>query len=174
MELHRFVCMSRCNHTTNHHTDDKDVDPCDVFTASALPCPANIAVGHTGVVDYMSVGSLLQAAGMNSLDEPAGIVGAGTSARESGILVLVTLTYSNYYLSSGTGSAALPGTGEETAGLACVAMTAGVRAMQGLFRCDVPRQWKCTLSEFDVVHMYVFSAHSRRMELQGYSVCLRN
>ena len=86
------------------------IDPCAFYARqnAARPCPRNLAaaasasayisVGVRGVPDIVAVGSLLEAAGIRSLDEPS--AGApGDTHRYAGLTLLVTVAYDNYFAS---------------------------------------------------------------------------
>jgi hypothetical protein len=65
------------------------IDPCDAYKGFAGGCDRSVInVGVAGYEDIVSVRTLLQAAGINSLDDPAGIPGDSTTTyRESGLVL---------------------------------------------------------------------------------------
>lgn len=83
------------------------LDVCAPYAGMAAGCPAVVAVGVPGKPDTIPVASLLAAAGIASLDAPSGF--DGKTYRQSGLSLIVGLTYSNYRLASA--EAAVPGTG---------------------------------------------------------------
>lgn len=78
------------------------VDPCSFYVSRGFVCPPDIAVGQPGRTDTIAVGTLLQAAGIYSLDEAAGEAShpgplLQETLRNAGFTILVTVLYSNYY-----------------------------------------------------------------------------
>lgn len=79
--------------------DGKDVTPCDAYAGTASGCPSFIAAGAVGKPDIVSMRTLLQAAGIESLDTEAGSVASlrGNTSRSEGKVLLVSISYSNYF-----------------------------------------------------------------------------
>ena len=81
------------------------IDPCDEYAGFPSGCPTaatagfDIAVGRQGLPDIVSVGALLRAAGIGSLDSVAGLAGAdaGESRREAGLVLNLDIQYTNFY-----------------------------------------------------------------------------
>jgi len=76
------------------------VDPCLGYTAFGLPCPNFISVGAPNKDDIIPLNTLLQAAGVPSLDIVSGSDDVGSSKREQGIILILDLSYSNFCLGS--------------------------------------------------------------------------
>ena len=75
------------------------MDPCDAYRRRNLKCPNFIQIGEAGENDIFPIASLLEAAGVDSLDVPAGNLGEiqNETFRYSGLVILVELDYDNYY-----------------------------------------------------------------------------
>ena len=86
------------------------VDACDAYRGFPRGCDREmINVGVEGYEDMVSMRTLLKAAGIYSLDDPAGLPGdATTSYREAGLVLNLEISYTNYYL---TGRGVEVGTG---------------------------------------------------------------
>ncbi|KAH3758030.1 P2X receptor [Pelomyxa schiedti] len=54
-------------------------------------------IGQTGLWDTLEVQTVLKACGYNSLDDHSPVLGSGDSMRDSGIVIYLTITYSNKY-----------------------------------------------------------------------------
>lgn len=79
--------------------DGRDITPCDAYTGSPSGCPSFIAAGAGGKPDIVSMRTLLQAAGIDSLDTEAGTVASlrGNTSRSEGKVLLVSISYTNYF-----------------------------------------------------------------------------
>ena len=88
------------------------IDPCDAYTRRGRVCPSYIAVGRDGLPDIFAVQSLLDAVGINSLDEVGGARGgqANETLRYAGLVILLSISYSNFYLPATFGGSTLLGT----------------------------------------------------------------
>ena len=86
------------------------VDACDAYRGFPGGCDRGVInVGVAGYEDIVSMRTLLQAAGIGSLDDPAGLPGdATTTYREAGLVLNLEISYTNYYL---TGRGVEVGTG---------------------------------------------------------------
>jgi hypothetical protein len=93
------------------------LDPCAEYAGFPSGCPTqatagfDIALGRPGFSDIVAIGTLLRAAGIESLDSPAGLSGADASEsyREAGLVLNLDISYTNFFLdasgrSTGTGS----------------------------------------------------------------------
>lgn len=80
-------------------TNGNQVDPCQPYKRRGKTCPDYIRVGRQEEYDIMPMVSLLEAAGIDSLDAAAGDVGViqTETLRVSGIVLLVEVTYDNYF-----------------------------------------------------------------------------
>lgn len=89
------------------------IDPCASYTSRGRPCPSFITVGVDGKTDIVSVQTLLDAVGISSLDLIGGSIGgvANNTLRDSGLVLLLSISYSNYYLPATFGGGTLLGTG---------------------------------------------------------------
>lgn len=78
---------------------------CASYSAHRLPCPEPVAASlSAGNPDTFAVITLLQAAGIDDLDDPAGGRRGGRpgqTLRSSGFVLLVNIDYSNSFLSTG-------------------------------------------------------------------------
>ena len=72
-----------------------DVDPCRPYAAGK--CPRVVAVGVPGQPDIVSIATLLEAAGVPTLDVPSGARNSTNSIREGGLVLLLEVTYSNFF-----------------------------------------------------------------------------
>lgn len=88
-------------------TNDEALDPCvgcDIprFRDAGVGCPSFIGVGDRtkAVNDIVSMRTLLNAAGIESLDEEAGKSPSlvNSTKRYAGVVLMVTILYSNHYL----------------------------------------------------------------------------
>lgn len=71
------------------------LEPCDDYSARGYACDAGVKVGRVGAgPDILPMATLLRAAGIRSLDDP--LAGFDESMRSSGVLLLLTIEYSNY------------------------------------------------------------------------------
>ena len=94
------------------------LDPCDDYAGFPLGCPTaattgfDVAIGRPGLTDIVPIATLLRAAGIGSLDEPAGLSApdAGESRREAGLVLTLDIAYSNYFAGGALGGGAV-GTG---------------------------------------------------------------
>lgn len=85
--------------------DGVAVDACRPYNGFPAGCPVNISVGDAGKPDIVSIATILEAAGVNTLDNVSLAPGSGNSVREGGVVILLEVTYSNFYYGlSGTGS----------------------------------------------------------------------
>ena len=81
------------------------VNPCRPYAAFPGGCPDFIAVGNAGKPDIVSFATILEAAGVTTLDVPSTELGSKNSVREGGLVILLEITYSNYFHGvGGTGS----------------------------------------------------------------------
>ena len=94
-------------------TSGRAVDPCAPYARNGFACPSFITVGAAGQEDIFSIWTLLDAAGVGSLDDDGGDGGgrANETMRSSGIVMLLQISYTNYFLTTVIGGATLPGTG---------------------------------------------------------------
>lgn len=80
------------------------VDLCASYTSLSLPCPSSVGLtarSSDGLNDVIPLGSLLTAAGISYLDHLGGGSQGGVDGvpkRMSGIVLLVTIDYTNYFL----------------------------------------------------------------------------
>jgi hypothetical protein len=74
------------------------VDACDAYKGFAGGCDRRmINVGVAGFEDIVSVRTLLAAAGISSLDDPAGLPGDSTTTyREAGLVLNLEISYTNF------------------------------------------------------------------------------
>jgi hypothetical protein len=88
------------------------VDPCDAYTQRGMACPSFIRVGVENQQDILALQSLLDAVGIRSLDEVGGERGGlgNETLRYSGLVLLLSISYSNYYLPATFGGSTLLGT----------------------------------------------------------------
>lgn len=88
------------------------IDPCSAYTQRGMACPPNITIGVEGKQDIFALQSLLDAVGIASLDEVGGGRGGlgDETLRYSGLVLLLSISYSNYYLPATFGGSALLGT----------------------------------------------------------------
>jgi hypothetical protein len=86
-------------------SDARVVDPCQSYAAYTAGCPAFITVGNRsrGDNDIVSLRTLLRAGGVQTLDQAAGQTPtfAVQTARYAGVVMVLTLSYTNYYLPGG-------------------------------------------------------------------------
>lgn len=78
----------------------KYVDPCDVYYRLGKVCPSFISVGNPGVKDIVAVQTILEAAGIDSLDQAWGTKTNGVyteTARYAGAIIVLSITYNNYH-----------------------------------------------------------------------------
>lgn len=74
------------------------IDPCAVYTRQQLVCPSYIRVGDEGVKDILALQTLLEAAGVNSIDEiTSALPNLNSSRRYDGLVLAVDIYYTNYY-----------------------------------------------------------------------------
>jgi len=78
--------------------DGNPVDTCLPYLRRNLPCPAYIGFDNPEGLDILAVESLLDAAGISSLDTAAGDTPElmGRSLRDSGVVFIMELQYTNY------------------------------------------------------------------------------
>jgi len=83
--------------------DGSFIDPCAAYSDFPAGCPSYIAVGSMGVSDIVSLRTLLRAGGVPTLDQAAGQTPtfAVQTARYAGVVMVLTLSYTNYYLPGG-------------------------------------------------------------------------
>jgi hypothetical protein len=83
--------------------DGAFIDPCAAYADYPAGCPSYIAVGDMGVSDVVSLRTLLRAGGVQTLDQAAGQTPtfAVQTARYAGVVMVLTLSYTNYYLPGG-------------------------------------------------------------------------
>ena len=84
--------------------DGHEVDPCAVYAGNPAGCPAIIQSGVTSGSPYVfSLQSLLDAAGVESLDQAAAASGtlASQTYRYAGLILVVDIQYTNFYLAGG-------------------------------------------------------------------------
>lgn len=88
------------------------IDPCAAYASRGRACPSFIKVGVDGFPDIIALQSLLDAVGVNSLDEIGGQRGgvANETLRFSGVIILLSISYSNFYLPATFGGSTLLGT----------------------------------------------------------------
>ena len=60
------------------------------------PCPPYIHERFTSVNDIVPIATLLRAAGISSLDEPSGPANPDESQRYAGVVLVLSIAYSNY------------------------------------------------------------------------------
>ena len=71
------------------------LDPCADYSARGFACDTGVKVGRVGLgPDILPMATVLRAAGISSLDDP--LPGLEESMRSSGVLLLLTIEYSNY------------------------------------------------------------------------------
>lgn len=94
-------------------TKSKPFNPCSAY--SMYPdCPEYVAVGVSGLPDIVSIRTLLEAAGVSSLDALSGSDDADiqtTSMREAGVVLVLDIAYSNFYLGGSSSSSVALGSG---------------------------------------------------------------
>ena len=80
--------------------EGQTIHACDAYTRRGMACPPFISIGQPGRHDIFSIQSLLDAVGIASLDEVGGgIAGLDDGTlRYGGFVVLLSITYSNYFL----------------------------------------------------------------------------
>lgn len=84
------------------------VDLCAPYTSVSLPCPQDVGLSSNttdGVRDLIPLGALLNAAGISYLDALGGGAEGGIAGRPkrlTGIVLLVTIDYTNYFLNKST------------------------------------------------------------------------
>ena len=88
----------------------KVIDACASYSIYGPDaCPDFIAVGVSGYPDILSIRTLMQAAGVTTLDLPSGTddddAEQFTSSREAGIVLVLDISYSNFYLGGGSSAA---------------------------------------------------------------------
>jgi hypothetical protein len=88
---------------------DRNSDPIDACAAYSMypSCPSFIAIGQQGDPDIISIRTLLDAAGIPSLDTLSGSDDADvqtTSRREAGVVIVLDISYSNFYLGAQSSS----------------------------------------------------------------------
>ena len=93
-------------------TQGRTIDPCDAYTSRGRVCPDFVAVGRAGSPDIFPLQSLLDAVGLRSLDEVGGERGgrSNETLRFSGLILLLSISYSNYFLPATFGGSTLLGT----------------------------------------------------------------
>lgn len=81
------------------------LNACDDYTQQGWPCPAVISVGAVGgSADIVPLRTLLRAAGIASLDAQAG--GLNESFRYGGLVLVLSVEYSNFWLDTSSFSEA--------------------------------------------------------------------
>jgi hypothetical protein len=85
----------------------RPIDPCALYNRYEIPCPTlastngsyAIAFGTDGLPDIVALGTLLEAAGVLSLDTVSGTAAKFNSEtfRYNGIMLIVTINYNNYF-----------------------------------------------------------------------------
>jgi len=100
------------------------VDPCEAYRQPrfrGMPCPSFIGVGNrsTGFNDIIAIRTLLNAAGIETLDEMAGRTPALAveTRRHAGVVLVLNIVYTNFLLAgqgvpAGTGRMVREGRGE--------------------------------------------------------------
>lgn len=75
------------------------MDPCKPYNKVHRICPPFVNLGASGQRDIIPIATLLEAAGVNSLDEVAGTTEdlATETKRFAGVILLVRIDYDNYY-----------------------------------------------------------------------------
>ena len=93
-------------------SNGNQLDPCLAYYQKGYSCPSYVKIGQIGAADIFPLQSLLTAAGISNLDSGGGDGGglANETIRLSGIVILVQLSYTNYFLSSYVGGSLLLGT----------------------------------------------------------------
>ena len=83
---------------------DDYADPCAPYVAYRAGCPSFVAVGVSGLRDIVPLKSLLNAAGISSLDQVAGTdpTLSNETLRYSGLVLLVEIFYSNQFVDTGS------------------------------------------------------------------------
>lgn len=96
------------------------IDPCDAYTRRGMACPSFIAVGVQDKEDIFALQSLLDAVGIASLDEAGGERGGlgNETLRYSGLVLLLSISYSNFFLPATFGGSTLLGTNSFNGSLA--------------------------------------------------------
>lgn len=92
--------------------NDEPVDPCDVYDSFPAGCPSFINIGDRDrtSTDIVALKTLLNAAGVETLDQVTGTTGffPNETKRYSGAVLVLQFKYSNYALAAN----GLPGTGK--------------------------------------------------------------
>ena len=88
------------------------IDPCAAYAARNFTCPSFVNVGSINAVDVLPLETLLSAAGVHNLDMGGGSGGGlpDESLRFSGIILLVQIEYTNFFLSDSSWPGDAPGT----------------------------------------------------------------
>lgn len=76
-----------------------EVDPCKPYERIGKKCPEYIRVGVPNTYDIVPVATLLEAAGIDSLDSAGGDLGKiqTETHRYAGIVLLLEVNYDNYF-----------------------------------------------------------------------------
>ncbi|RYG51582.1 hypothetical protein EON66_10600, partial [archaeon] len=79
------------------------LDPCDAYSNFEAGCPSYITEGGDGKATILSLRSLLHAAGVRTLDAPAGSIPPldSETLRYAGLVMVIEVQYTNYYTASG-------------------------------------------------------------------------
>lgn len=83
------------------------VDPCWPYSQHGHPCPVTVSTSlsaTSGLPNSIPLGALFKAAGLDSLDVVGGATRGGSKGatiRLSGLILLINIDYTNYYLSQG-------------------------------------------------------------------------
>lgn len=78
------------------NSDGTAIDPCQSYKDQGWDCPVYINVHRQGHHDIISIKTLMQAAGLDTLDTALGKDRPGESIRFGGTILLVQIDYSNY------------------------------------------------------------------------------
>jgi hypothetical protein len=83
--------------------DGAEFDPCSVYSSYSSGCPTYITSGGSGTTSVFPMQALLQAGGLESLDEPASTIGslALETRRYAGLVMIIDIQYTNFYLPGG-------------------------------------------------------------------------
>ena len=91
--------------------DGNVLDACTSYTRRGIPCNPAVSVGVDGKTDVFTLSTLLESAGVSSLDHAGGgkLGGiSGSNLRLSGLVLFLEIRYSNYRLdlthAKGTGT----------------------------------------------------------------------
>lgn len=81
------------------------IDPCDAYVGFPGGCPTGVVgVGIEGRKDIVAIKTLLQAAGIASLDQVAGTDNdlSNSTLRYTGTIIVINIEYSNYFADTGS------------------------------------------------------------------------